>query len=144
MMLDDLALGRHFDCGSFTLTRAAIIAFAEAFDPQPWHLDEELARQTYFKGLCASGLHTQGAAIGMVVRAISDVAIVAGGSLHEARFFAPVRPDQAYFVTGRWISARASASNPGRGVAEIAIVVSNGDGREVMTCGVTYIVGRRV
>ena len=140
--LDDLPLGQEFSCGAFTLTEAEIIAFASAYDPQPWHLDDAAARLTYFNGLCASGLHSQGAAIGLVVRAISNVAIVAGGSLHEARFFVPVRPNQAYEVCATWTTARASASNPARGVASIAIVARDAQGVAVMECGVTYIVGR--
>jgi acyl dehydratase len=141
--LDDLPIGHEFPCGDFNLTPDEIIAFAYRFDPQPWHLDDALARETYFESLCASGLHSQGAAISLVVRAIADVAIVAGGSLHEARFFAPVRPAQRYSVQARWTEARASRSNPERGVASITIDARDEQGTVVMTCGVTYIVGRR-
>lgn len=140
--LDDLPLGREFSCGVFTLTEAEIIAFASAYDPQPWHLDDAAARLTFFRGLCASGLHSQGAAIGLMVRAISDVAIVAGGSLHEAKFFVPVRPNQPYDVWATWTAARPSASNPARGVASIHIVARDATGTAVMECGVTYIVER--
>jgi acyl dehydratase len=138
--LDSLPLGQPFSCGSFTLTEAEIIAFASQFDPQPWHLDDAVARQTYFNGLCASGLHSQAASIGLMVRAIADVAIIAGGALNEARFFVPVRPNRPYLVTATWISARRSASNPSRGVAAIVIVTHDGEGAKVMQCGVTYIV----
>ena len=141
--LEDLKLGQEFLCGTFVLTRAEIIAFAMQFDPQPWHLDEDLAQGTFFEGLCASGLHTQGAAIGLMVRAIADVDIMAGGALHEARFYVPVRPDQPYRVTAAWTKARASATNPARGVAAIDIVARDSAGTAVMECGVTYIVGRR-
>ncbi len=142
LQLDDLPLGQDFPCGAFTLTPAEIIAFAQRFDPQPWHLDDALAQETYFQGLCASGLHSQGAAISLMVRATADVAIIAGGSLHEARFFAPVRPDVPYSVTAQWTEARASARNPSRGVASIAITTTDSEGVVVMACGVTYIVGR--
>jgi acyl dehydratase len=142
LTLHDLPLGQEFSCGAFTLTEAEIIAFAMAYDPQPWHLDDAAARLTYFEGLCASGLHSQGAAIGLVVRAIADVAIIAGGSLHEARFFVPVRPNRPYRVSATWVSARPSASNSARGVAAIAIVARDEAGVAVMECGVTYIVGR--
>lgn len=142
IFLDELPLGQEFPCGAFTLTKAEIVAFATVYDPQPWHLDEVAAQTTYFRGLCASGLHSQGAAIGLMVRAISDVAIVAGGSLHKARFFVPVRPDQSYDVRATWTVARRSARNPARGVASITIVARDAAGVAVMECGVTYIVGR--
>ncbi len=142
MFLEELPIGQEIDCGSFTLTAAEIIAFATQFDPQPWHLDDALARETYFQGLCASGLHTQAAAIGLMVRAISGTAIVAGGALNQAHFRAPVRPGQPYRVTACWTTARPSVRSRSRGVAIIEILVRDVDGQLVMEGGVTYIVGR--
>ena len=144
MFLEDLPLGHEIVCGDFVLSSAEIIDFAHRFDPQPWHLDDALARETYFAGLCASGLHTQAAAIGLMVRAIAGVAIVAGGALNAAHFRAPVRPDRRYVVTARWTQARPSASNAARGVAVIDIVAADADGAVVMETGVTYIVARRL
>ena len=140
--LDDLALGIDFPCGGFTLSREEIIAFAEKYDPQPFHLDEAAARQSYFQGLCASGLHTQGAAIGLMVRAIADVAVVAGYALHEARFYEPVRPDTRYEVVARWTEASPSPRDAGRGRAVMTGVALR-DGVVVMRFGVTYVVQRR-
>ena len=141
--LEDLLLGEEVRCGAFCLSEPEIVEFARRFDPQPWHLDETLARATYFQGLCASGLHTQAAALGLVVRAIADVAVVAGGALHEARFMIPVRPDRTYSVIARWTVSRRSVRNPARGVADIEVVATDAAGVAVMHCGVTYIVATR-
>ncbi len=141
--LDDLPLGADFPCGRFSLTRAEIVAFAGQFDPQPFHLDEVAAAASYFGGLVASGLHTQGAAIGLLVRATTDVAVVAGYALHEARFFVPVRPDTPYDVAARWTDVHPSSRDPERGAARIAITVTDAAGGKVATFGVTYIVARR-
>jgi len=143
MYLEDLPIGQHITCGSFSLSAADIIDFAVKYDPQPWHLDDALARETYFQGLCASGLHSQAAAIGLMVRAIQGVAIVAGGALNEARFLAPVRPDQRYEVTANWSETRPSTRNAARGVAVIDIVACDAAGVVVMQAGVTYVVSRR-
>ena len=51
-------IGETVPLGSHRFEADAIKAFARAFDPQPFHLDEELARQSVFGGLCASGWHT--------------------------------------------------------------------------------------
>jgi len=144
LMLDDLRLGETFSCGSFTLSPADIIDFATRYDPQPWHLSDELARETYFESLSASGVHTQAMAISLVVRALADLDVVAGGALNEARFYIPVRPDQPYAVSARWIALRPSASNPSRGVAVVEIDVHDAAGSRVMRSGITYIVRRRV
>jgi acyl dehydratase len=139
--LDDLELNVPFACGSFRLSQAGIIAFASQFDPQPFHLDEAAAAQSYFGRLCASGLHTQGAAIGLMVRAITDVAVVAGYALHEARFMQPVWPDTDYAVTAVWTAISPSPANPSRGRADIRIAVTC-EGQSVASLGVTYVVQR--
>jgi acyl dehydratase len=58
LYLDDLAVGQVFSGGSHRVEAAEIIAFAQAFDPQPFHLDDAAARATLFGGLAASGWHT--------------------------------------------------------------------------------------
>lgn len=141
--LDDIRLNAPFDCGSFSLARAEIVEFATRFDPQPWHLDDGLAARSAFGTLVASGVHTQAAALGLMVRAIADVAVMFGGSLHESRFFVPVLPDVRHTVTARWTHARPSASKPGQGVACIVGEAVNAEGRTAMNFGVTYIVARR-
>lgn len=55
---EDIEIGTATELGSHTFTKEDIIAFAEIYDPQPFHLDEDAARQTHFGGLVASGWHT--------------------------------------------------------------------------------------
>ena len=141
--LEDLPLGELLECGSFALSRADIVAFAARFDPQPWHLDPDLAAASAFGTLVASGVHTQAAAIGLLVRRIADVAVLFGGSLHAATFAIPVQPDVAHRVVARWTAARPSATKPTRGIASIAGAAIDPEGREAMQIGVTYIVARR-
>ena len=141
--LEDLPLHQRFPCGSFTLTRQEIIDFAARFDPQPFHLDEEAAKHSYFGGLVASGVHTQAAAIGLVVRANLDIATVAGGALERARFHVPVRPDRNYTVEAWWQSTRPSARDPSRGVGILAGEAREPGGQMVMEFGITYILARR-
>ena len=141
--LEDLPLGVDIECGAFALSRDEIMAFAEKFDPQPWHLDDELAAASAFGELVDSGVHTQATAIGLLVRRLTDVAVLFGGSLHETRFAVPMRPDTEYAVAARWTEARPSASNPTRGVAKIEGRATGPDGRVAMTFGITFIVARR-
>ncbi len=54
----EIPIGRTFDLGAETVSAEAIIAFAEQFDPQPFHLDREAGRASLFGGLAASGWHT--------------------------------------------------------------------------------------
>ncbi|SFK73993.1 MaoC family dehydratase [Methylocapsa palsarum] len=56
--LEDLPIGQAVEIGAQTLTRDDIVGFARAFDPQPFHLDEDAAKQSHFGGLVASGWQT--------------------------------------------------------------------------------------
>lgn len=53
-------VGYRAEIGQHVFTAEEIIRFAEKYDPQPFHLDEEAARNSIFGGLCASGWHTAG------------------------------------------------------------------------------------
>ena len=55
---EDVPLGATVELGQTTFDREMILAFAEKWDPQPFHLDEEAAKKSLFGGLCASGWHT--------------------------------------------------------------------------------------
>ena len=52
------------------------MAFAKQFDPQPFHLDAEVAKATLFEGLVASGWHM--AAITMRLLVEGGLPIVGG------------------------------------------------------------------
>ena len=53
--LEDFAVGQTFGSGRVRVDKERIKRFAAEFDPQPFHLDEDAARDTIFRGLIASG-----------------------------------------------------------------------------------------
>ena len=55
LYLDDLRIGQRFTSGTYMVDEEQIKAFARQFDPQPFHLDNEVAKDTLFSGLAASG-----------------------------------------------------------------------------------------
>ncbi len=55
---DDVAVGDTFESrGSEDITREAILSFARAWDPQIYHIDEEVAKTSFAGGLSASAIH---------------------------------------------------------------------------------------
>ncbi|MEO7465311.1 MAG: MaoC/PaaZ C-terminal domain-containing protein [Nitrosospira sp.] len=72
---EDLNVGQHFKTQTHIVSEDDIKAFAAAFDPQPFHLDEQLARGTLFGGLTASGWHTTA----ITMRLLVDLGIPTGG-----------------------------------------------------------------
>ncbi len=65
-------LGQDLVIGSYTFTTEEIVDFARKYDPQPFHLDSEAAKNSVFGGLCASGWHTT--AVFMKLNVMSIVA----------------------------------------------------------------------
>ncbi len=55
---EDIRPGEQIELGEHLFTAQDIIDFATRFDPQPFHIDEEQARESHFGGLIASGWHT--------------------------------------------------------------------------------------
>ena len=55
---EEMVPGERLELGSFHFSPDEIVAFAELYDPQPFHLDEEAGRNSYLGGFCASGWQT--------------------------------------------------------------------------------------
>lgn len=117
---DELTLGQDFAFGTFALSQEEIIAYAEKFDPQPFHLDPEAAKAApLFGGLVASGLHTMGACFGLIMGSGLWRAISLGGSQIDTKWPAPLRPDQTVAVTGVVETLKPSRSKSELGVATL-------------------------
>src|ERR1700704_1996335 len=76
LYLDDLQIGQRFTSGTHVVDEEQIKAFARRFDPQPFHLDNEAAKDTLFSGLAASGWQT--AAITMRLLVESGLPLAGG------------------------------------------------------------------
>jgi acyl dehydratase len=64
---EDIEVGSKASFGSYEVTRDEVIAFAQKYDPQPFHLSDEAAAETHFGRLSASGWHTCAMTMSMVV-----------------------------------------------------------------------------
>ncbi|MCU0943858.1 MAG: MaoC family dehydratase [Rubritepida sp.] len=117
---DDLAVGQRFAYGQFALDQAEIIAYAERFDPQPFHTDPEAAKHApLFGGLVASGLHTMGMCFGLMMRSGLWREISLGGSGVDVKWPAPLRPGEEVAVASEVLALKPSRSRPELGVATL-------------------------
>lgn len=136
---EDLFEGKHLDCQPVLMTRKAIIEFAEQFDPQPFHVDENEAENSIFNGIVASSLHTLSACTRVVVEAQGNLAILSGVGMHEVKMFNPVRPGDTLCVEAWWAELKRSHSKPDRGFASIKCKVSNQRNEPVIEYGYRYL-----
>lgn len=90
---EDIDVGDVHEFGSHEVTETEITAFAEQYDPQPFHVDEELARESAFGGLVASGWHTGSLCMRMLVdNYLSESASAGARGIRELTWIEPVRP----------------------------------------------------
>jgi acyl dehydratase len=141
---EDFTPGEVIELGSRTITRDEIIAFAREFDPQPFHLDEEAARQSIYKGLLASGWHTTA----LMMRILNDGLVkdtVSMGSpgVDELRWLRPVRPGDTLAARLTVLECIPSRSKPDRGVVRSLIELRNQHGEMVVTSKGLSLFGRR-
>ncbi|HAP24859.1 MAG TPA: dehydratase [Achromobacter sp.] len=122
--LEDLSVGDVFVSKTHPLDAAQIIAFASQFDPQPFHLDPDAARETLFQGLAASGWHTAALTMKLLVESFPVARGVIGAGA-EVVWPQPTRPDDVVKVTSTVLSITPSRSKPDRAIVVVESVTSN-------------------
>ncbi len=141
---DDFDIGDKFTSKGITVSEAAILDFALAYDPQPFHLDVQAAAESPYGGLIASGFQT----LALGFRAFYDANVINACSMgspgmDELRWLRPVRPGDTLRTEAQVTEKRASESKPDRGILRMAYEILNQDGEVVMTFNTIHIFARR-
>jgi acyl dehydratase len=142
---EDFATGQVFKpSGRVRVEKDEIIAFAKKFDPQPFHLDEDAARQSIFGRLVASGWHTAAMTMSLVARSEYRAA---GGTIglgfESLRWPIPVFPGDELRIESEVLETRSSKSQPGRGLLKIRTLTFNQNGEVVQEIVAIALVPRR-
>jgi acyl dehydratase len=130
---EDFSVGQKFASGRLTVDAVAIKSFAREYDPQPFHLDDEAARESLFGGLAASGWHTAALTMRLIV---GSEFRPAGGILGfggELAWLKPVRPDDELHVEAEILETRLSRSRPDQGIVSVRVATLNQHGDIVQT-----------
>ena len=132
---EDLVVGSTAQFGRYEVTREEVVAFAERYDPQPFHLSDEAAAATHFGRLSASGWHTCAMTMAMIVANLKDVKQAGLGSpgLDELKWLRPVFPGDTLRCETELLEKRASASRPEMGIFKSRITVLNQEDVAVLT-----------
>jgi acyl dehydratase len=141
---EDFKPGERIEMGSHTFGEEEIVAFARQFDPQPFHVDREAAKKSFFGGLIASGWHT--CAIGMrltVESHVNNTRSLGSPGLDNIRWLKPVRAGDTITYSRIVLESRASASRPDAGLVKSRWEAVNQAGELVMTMEGWGMFGRR-
>lgn len=143
LYLDDLTVGQRFASTEFELTRERLHEFAAVYDPQPFHLDDNAAKETLFGGLACSGWQTASITMRLIVQSVPFAGgiIGAGG---EVSWPQPTRPGDRLNVTSEVVEIIPSRSKPHRGVVKLRSETHNQRNELVQILNATLIVPRRI
>jgi acyl dehydratase len=144
LFLEDLTVGQTFGSGRLRIDAGSIKRFAAEFDPQPFHLDEQTARETIFGGLAASGWHTTALTMRLLVESeFKPAGGIVGASFDDLRWPRPVRPGDELRVECEVLEVRASKSRPDQGVIKVRTTTLNQNNEPVQVLVGNLIVLRR-
>ena len=128
LFLEDLVVGAEYRSAEHALSTQEILDFANQFDPQPFHLDEQAAQNSLFQGLAASGWHTAAITMNLLVQSLplGSGIIGAGCTMDWPR---PTRPGDTLHVISKIVEILPSRSKSDRGIvtAECRTLNQHGD-----------------
>jgi acyl dehydratase len=129
----EISAGETHDLGSYTADREELLSFARRYDPQLIHTDPEVAQETMYGGLIASGWHTASACMALLVEEfLRETATLGSFGLEELRWRTPVRPGDTVSVELDVLDTTPSSSREDRGYVDLEVSAENGDGEEVI------------
>jgi acyl dehydratase len=144
-IFDDIEIGDVAEFGSHTFTAKAIKRFAAAYDPQPFHLDEEAAAAGLFGALTASGWHTT--AVMMKLIAAAGTADGQDGAsrgpspgFDDLRWLRPVFAGDTLTYQAIVTAKRESRSRPGWGIVSSRFEAHNAAGETAMDVSMHHLV----
>lgn len=139
---EDLEIGVVETFGRTEVSREEVIAFASRYDPQPFHLSDEAAAQTFFGRISASGWHTAAMTMAMIVAHQHAQGHRGSGSpgVDALRFVRPVYPGDVLTARRTILSKRRSASRPGLGLFRSRVETLNQDGDLVLSFEATAFI----
>ena len=140
---EDLKAGDRFKSETYKVSEEQIVSFAREFDPQPFHLDVAIARQTMFKDLIASGWHTAAITMRLFVQTLNFAEGAIGLGVDELRWPTAVKPNDVLQVETEIVDLRESRSKPSHGIVRLRYVTTNQRGEVVQTMSAAALVLRR-
>lgn len=143
--LEDHIEGEVIPCGTYEVLKEEIVEFATRWDPQPWHIDENAAQDSFFGALTACSAH-----IFSIYCIISPQwqngavqQAMAGLGFDEMRMLQPVYAGDILRCVTTVDSVRESRSKPDRGIVVYASQLLNQRDDVVFSIKATTLMARR-
>src|SRR5258708_2347006 len=127
LFYDDIHVGQTFASAPITMDHDRIIAFAQEFDPQPQHVDDDSAKTSMFGTLVASGWHTAAVSMRMQLDAMMNrfPGGAMGAQVDTLAWRRPVLPGDTLHVVVEVLAMRLTRSRPGSGLITLRTTTLN-------------------
>jgi len=143
LYFEDFEPGTVFDLGERTLAKEVIVAFASEYDPQPFHVDEEAARESVWRFDRLGLAHRLRDYAPLRRRAPLSRSGYGFPGVEELRWLKPVRPGDTLTARVIVLDTTPSTRNPKRGTVHLFSEVDNQRGETVMTMKARGLFARR-
>ncbi|WP_330633253.1 MaoC/PaaZ C-terminal domain-containing protein [Halocatena halophila] len=131
-LFEEVSIGETHEASSYTVEKEEMLSFAEKYDPQPFHVNEEAAKDSIFGGLVASGLYTYGITQKMAVHNIVNGAELRGAiGIDNLRWKQPVRPEDILSIKIEPVDKEPQSDDIG--IVSMSTQTINQDNEEVFT-----------
>jgi acyl dehydratase len=134
MYFEDFSVGLTFTTDETLISKNEIIDFASKYDPQTFHLDEELAKDGPFGQLTSSGFMTLGKSFTQIFNTeVFNGTSMGAWGLDELRWTKPVYPNDTLKTKVEVLETKKSKKNPTKGTVRLKQTVTNQNNEIVMT-----------
>lgn len=130
---DDFAVGESSRFGQYTVSKDEITEFAQQYDPQPFHVDQEAAAESPFGELIASGWHSAAICMRLVVDNYFAEGSLGSPGVENLKWRHPVKPGDTLSVQAEVLDKRELESKPDQGIVHIHFSMSNENEEEVLS-----------
>ncbi len=117
--LEDFHVGQKFSYGHWQMKRSEMLDFANLYDPEPFHIDEDAAKKLGWKDIIASGPQVSALWRRMSKDAFPNAEIVISPGWDSIRWSMPVYAGDLLSVETEITEARALSSRPHEGMIKL-------------------------
>ena len=141
---EDYEIGQQWFGGAEPLTEESIIEFGRLYDPQPFHVDREAAKDSIFGRLVGSSSQTIALMTRMWTRMLmAHDHLLAGYGYDEIRFLNATEPGDVLSLRITVADKRPQKTRPDRGILTFFLEVVRADGETLLSARAPMIVTRR-
>ncbi len=143
LYLEDYQIGKQSRSITQTIPKEEIIRFASDWDPQPWHIDEEQAKNSIYGGITACTAHIFSIVCRLGANTEPKPAALAGLGFDNMQVHQPLRAGDTVYYVEECIGVRRSRSKPDRGIVKSRTSLFNQNDELIFTLDCSMMVWAR-